>query len=381
MKLLPYPTFRSAIPAFALVAVNITSMAGPTVQLAAVLTVFGLCLPLLKVDLRPTWILLLAWVGICLLLGVAKYGAHHAVIKAGKLALFCLASGIAVRGAKGDKSFPALVALRAFFGLCALNFLYGATLGSKVFRADYFIEFSIYSSYTIALLIYLARPHLTIADRVFAWTFSLLCGSTMGLFVLFLSEIVGRKLRPRFVMAGLAVSPLAFIALNFLMKAREKSFTLDYFMTSDRALLLTTFKDTTLQTFSLPDWITGVGVGRPFHEFITVDSGFDGYLQRLGEDAIYSFCLHNEALRILCDFGLIGLLLVGLRLWANCPRPVLVLLGICMLTNSYLYSFSGALIASSLFNPVPKRKRQGEKETESIPDTETKTQNQALTYA
>ncbi len=381
MKLLPYPTLRNAIPAFALVAVNVTTMAGPTVQLAAVLAVFGLCLPLLKIDLRLTWVLLLAWVGICLLLGVAKYGGHHAVIKAGKLALFCLVSGIAVRGVEGDKSFPALVALRAFFGLCALNFLYGAALGGKVFRADYFIEFSIYSSYTIALLTYLARPHLTIADHAFAWIFSLLCGSTMGLFVLFLAEIVGRKLRPRFLLAGLAVSPLALIALNFLVKAREKSLTLDYLMTSDRALLLTAFKDTTLQTFSLHDWIAGVGVGRPFHEFITVDSGFDGYLLRLGEDGIYSFCLHNEALRILCDFGLIGLLLVGLRLWANCPRPVLVLLVVCMLTNSYLYSFSGALIASSLFNPIPKRKRAGEKETESIPDTETETQNRPFTYA
>ena len=80
---------------------------------------------------------------------------------------------------------------------------------------------------------------------------------------------------------------------------------------------------------------------------------FDAYLERLGEGEIYSFCLHNEPLRILSDFGLIGLLLVVLRLCANCPKPVLVMLGISMLTNSYLYSFSGALIASRLFNPQP----------------------------
>ena len=83
------------------------------------------------------------------------------------------------------------------------------------------------------------------------------------------------------------------------------------------------------------------------------DKGFNGYLQRLGEGEIYAFCLHNEALRILCDFGLVGLALVALRLWANCSAPVLLLLGVCMVTNSYLYSFSGALIASSLFNPKP----------------------------
>jgi len=209
----------------------------------------------------------------------------------------------------------------------------------------------------------------------------MLFGSTTGFFVLFLAEIVGRKWRPRFVIAGLALSPVAVFALNFLMKAREKSLTLDYLLTSDRVRLLTTFKDTTLQTFSLTDWITGIGVGRPFPEFVTPDAGFDGYLLRLGEDGIYSFCLHNEALRILCDFGLIGLLLVGLRLWITCPRPVLVLLGVCMITNSYLYSFSGALIASSLFNQIPKRRRESEEETESLPELKPEDPDRTFTYA
>lgn len=364
MRLLPYPSLRNAVPAFALVAANVTNMFGPAMQLAAVLAVLTVFLPLLKADFRPTWILLLAWVGLCLLLALSKYGVHHSVIKAGKLALFCLVSGLAVRGSDGDKSFPAVVALRAFFGLCAMNFLYGATLGDKVFRGDHFIEFSIYSSYTIAILVYLARPRLTIADRFFALLFSMLCGSTTGLLTLVLAEVVGRNLRPRFLIAGLVGSPIAFLALNFLMEARGKALTLDYLLTSDRARLLTTFKDTTLQSFSLHDWIAGVGVGRPFHEFITTDEGFDGYLHRLGEDGIYSFCLHNEAARILCDFGLIGLFLIGMRLWITCPKPVLVLLAVCMITNSYLYSFSGALIASSLFNPSPNRKRKTAKEEE-----------------
>ncbi|GEM_PF-1694910 len=381
MKVLPYPSLRNAVPALALVAVNVTSMAGPAMQLAAILSVLGLCLPLLKADLRLSWFLLLGWVAICLILAFSQYGAHHSVIKAGKLALFCLVSGLAVRGADGDKSFPAVVALRAFLGLCALNFLYGAVIGGNVFRAAFFVEFSIYSSYTIAILIHLARPHLTLVDRFFAVLFSMLFGSTTGFFVLFLAEIVGRKWRPRFVIAGLALSPVAVFALNFLMKAREKSLTLDYLLTSDRVRLLTTFKDTTLQTFSLTDWITGIGVGRPFPEFVTPDAGFDGYLLRLGEDGIYSFCLHNEALRILCDFGLIGLLLVGLRLWITCPRPVLVLLGVCMITNSYLYSFSGALIASSLFNQIPKRRRESEEETESLPELKPEDPDHTFTYA
>ncbi|MDF1862223.1 MAG: hypothetical protein P1U87_18550 [Verrucomicrobiales bacterium] len=383
MKLLPYPSLQNAVPAFALVAVNVTTMGGPSVQLAAVLGVFLLCLPMLKLDLRLTWILMVAWIVLCLFLGFSKFGAHHAVIKAGKLALFCLASGLSLRGVQGDKGFPALIALRAFLGLCALNLFYGVVTGGKIFRAEHFIEFSIYSSYTIALLVYLARPYLTLTDRFFAWTFSLLCGSTMGLFVLILADLVGRNLRPRFVLAGLAATPFGFLALNFLMKARGKSFTVEYFETSDRVRLITTFKDTTLQTFTFPDWMAGVGVGRPFHEFITPDAGFDGYLHRLGEDGIYSFCLHNEALRILSDFGLIGLFLIGLRLWVTCPRSVLILLGICMMTNSYLYSFSGALIASSLFNPSPKRKRAAEGAPQIAPETETQrqTQERPFTYA
>lgn len=375
MRLLPYPSLRNAVPALTLVAVNITNMGGPTLQLAAVLGVLALCLPLLKADFQLSWVLLLGWVGVCLVFAVSKYGVHHSVIKAGKLCLFCLVSGLSVRGSNEDKTFPALLALRAFFCLCALNFLYGATLGDKVFRGDYFIEFSIYSSYTIAILYYLARPRLTIGDRLLAFLFSMLCGSTTGLLTLVLAEVVGRNLRPRFLLAGIVGTPIAFIALNFLMEARGKSLTLDYLMTSDRARLMTTFYDTTLQTFSLHDWIVGKGVGRPFHEFITTDEGFDGYLHRLGEDGIYSFCLHNEAARILCDFGLVGLLLIGFRLWVTCPRPVLILLAICMVTNSYLYSFSGALVASSLFNSIPNRKRR------PIDEADSETSERALSYA
>ncbi len=348
-----------------LVAANVTVMLGPAVQLVAVLAMFALFFPHLKIDLRTSWILL-AYVLVSLAIGVSNYGAHQAVLKAGKLALFCLASVLAVRGVEGDKSFPALIALRAFLGLCALNFGFAAATGNEIFRSDFFIEFSIYSAYTIALLTHLARPHLTLLDRSFGWLFVLLCGSTMGLLVLMLADVVGRKWKPRLVFAAMAVTPIGFVILNFLMKARGKEFTLEYFATSDRARLVTTFYETIIPTFTLPDWLFGLGAGKPLYQFITPDRGFNGYLIRLGEGEIYSFCLHNEALRILCDFGLIGLLLIGLRLWANCGKSVLFLLGVCMLTNSYLYSFSGALIASSLFNPSPKRKMASANEDETL---------------
>ena len=60
-------------------------------------------------------------------------------------------------------------------------------------------------------------------------------------------------------------------------------------------------------------------------------------------------------------------MLVVQRLWANCPLPVLILLGVSMLTNSYLYSFSGALIASSLFNTKAIAQRHSLPQTELSP--------------
>lgn len=361
MKVIPYTSLPAAIPAIALVAVNATAMLGPAIQLVSVLIVFACSIRYLQIDLRWSWILL-AYIGLMLVLGAVNYGAHQAVIKAGKLGLFCLASALAVRGSTGDKSFPALVALRAFLGLCGLNFFYAAATGNEIFRASHFIEFSIYSAYTIALLVYLARPRLTIVDRGMAWGFALLCGSTTGLFILILAEIVGRRFQPRVILGSLALAPFGFLALNFLMKARGKELSIEFLANSDRARIIKTFYETTMQTFTSMDWVFGIGVGKPFHEFITTDIYFDNYLKRVGEGEIYSFCLHNEALRILCDFGMVGLLLVGLRLFANCRFPVLILLGICMLTNSYLYSFSGALIASSLFNPKPIRSAKKESE-------------------
>lgn len=353
MKLIPYTSLSASIPAMFLVAANATTMLGPSIQIASILALILVLLPHLKVDLRGSWLLII-YVAVCLVIGFHRYGADQAVIKAGKLVLFCVASTLSVRGFSQDQGFSALVALRCFFVLCTLNFGFAAMTGDDIFRADHFIEFSIYSSYSIALLVYLARPYLTPGDRVLAWAFSLLCGSTTGLLVLILAEIVGRRWRPRTVFAVLVFAPLGLAALQFLMEVREKDLSLEFLLTSDRARLLTTFSETTLRTFTLSNWAFGLGPGKPLHEFISSDEGFDGYLKRLGEGAVYAFCLHNEPLRILCDFGLVGLFLVGLRLWTNCPGPFLVLLGICLMTNSYLYSFSGALIASSLFLPKPK---------------------------
>src|SRR5690606_17927067 len=128
-------------------------------------------------DLRNSW-LLLAYVAIILGIGVLTFGPHQSVMKAGKLAFFCLASVLSVRGASSDNCFPALLALRAFLVLSVANFLLAGAIGGEVFRASHLIEFSIYSSYTIAFLVYLARPQLTLADRGVAWVCSLLCGST-----------------------------------------------------------------------------------------------------------------------------------------------------------------------------------------------------------
>lgn len=348
----------SAVPALALVAANASVMLGPAVQLAAVLCVFALALPWLRLDLSPGAVALSVYVGLCLALAVWSHGAHQAVIKAGKLGLFCLASMLFVRGAARGDRFPALVALRAFFVLCGANVAFALATGQEVFRGSYLIEFSIYSSYTIAILFYLARPRAGVCDRALAWGFSLQCGSTMGLLLLILAEVIGRSPRPRVVLACAALAPLGLAVLRWMFEARGKELTWSYLATSDRARLVSTFGDTVLPRMSLPDWLFGLGPGEPLHRFISPDAGFDGYLLRLGEDGIYAFCLHNEALRILCDFGLVGLALVCLRLWANCSLPVLVLLAVCMTTNSYLYSFSGALVASSLFN-APALSRAG----------------------
>ncbi len=353
VKLVPYPSWRAAIPALALVAVNGTAMLGPAVQLAAGMFVLMLAFKDLQVDLRNSW-LLLAYVAIMLGIGVLAFGPHQAVVKAGKIAFFCLASVLSVRGASSDNRFPALLALRAFLALCVANFLLAAVIGGGVFRASHLIEFSIYSSYTIAFLIYMARPHLTVADRGVAWACSLMCGSTMGIMLLILAEIVGRRIRLRTAFAALVAAPFGLVALNFLMTVRGKELSWAYLASSDRAKILTTFFDTIVPTFSASNWLFGIGVGAPLHRFVSTDSVFDNYLKRVGEGEIYSFCLHNEPLRILCDFGLVGLLLIVLRLCANCSIPVLILLGISMMTNSYLYSFSGALIASSLFNAKVK---------------------------
>jgi len=349
---LPYANLRACIPALALVSVNATNLFGPPVQLLAIAALLALVWRHLEVEVGFSWL----WVGyflLCIAAGFVAYGADQAVIKAGKLGLFLAASFLTVKGASSDNHFPALLALRAMVGLGFLNLLYALAMGHEVFRADYLIEFSIYSSYTIAMLIYLARPGLTMLDRAAAYFVLVMTGSTMGLLLLILAEVLGRRMRPLTVAGLAAMAPVGLVALHFLMEARGKSLTWDYLATSDRSVLLTTFFETTLPALEGWQWLFGMGVGAPLHHFITADPGFNAYLVRLGEGGVYSFCLHNEALRIFCDFGLLGLLFVAARLVTVCPKPMILLLAIGMLTNSYLYSFSGALLASGLFNPKP----------------------------
>ncbi|MEM6279265.1 MAG: hypothetical protein AAF733_07290 [Verrucomicrobiota bacterium] len=347
---IPYANLRALLPALVLVSVNVTSQLGPIVQLFAVAVILVILSGHIQIERSLAWVALFYFLA-CIFLGYLAYGPHQAVLKAGKLFLFVTASLLTVKGASTGNRLPALIALRAFLCLCAANALLALAMGDSIFRAYYLIEYSIYSAYTISILVFLARPLLTVPDRITAYVFLALCGSTMGLLLLLIAEVIGRKLRPRMILGLSALAPVGILALHFLMEFRGKSLTLEYLLESDRGNLFSTFFDTTATAFTFSNWIFGRGVGTPLHHFITPDRGFNDYLIRLGEGEVFSFCLHNEALRILCDFGLFGLLIVGLRLWKVCPIPVLALLVIGMLTNSYLYSFSGALIASGLFHP------------------------------
>ncbi len=332
-----------------LVAVNVTVMLGPKVQIVALAAVLFTCAGHLALTDSVNARILTLYVFVCLLVGVLSYGPHLSVMRAGKLILLGVLSMLTIRKSVSPH-FTALIALRAFFGLCFINVIYAIVTGDDVFRGNYFIEYSINSSYTIAILCYLARPGLKFYDRILAWVFIIQCGSTTGMLVLILAEVVGRKISPKMAIGSALMIPFAIISLSQLMKARGKELTLEYLVNSDRGVLLSTFSQTVIPDFKAWNWLTGMGVGYPMHQYITHDVHFTNYLKRLGDGEVYSFCLHIETIRILSDFGLIGLLLVGLQLWRNCPLPLLFLICVCMLTNTFVYNFSGVLIASTIFN-------------------------------
>ena len=197
---IPYASLPTFLPALVLVAANVTNFLGPTIQLGAVVALLVALSGCLQFEKSLSWTFVL-YFAVCLAIGFLAYGPDQAVVRAGKLMLFVFASLLTVKGASAGNRFPALLALRSFLVVAAANVAYAIGMGHSVFRADYLIEFSIYSSYTIAILVFLARPLLTVGDRVAAYFFLVLCGSTMGLLLLILAEVLGRKLRTRALIA------------------------------------------------------------------------------------------------------------------------------------------------------------------------------------
>jgi len=354
MKVLPYTSVPNMFPAACLVTVNATVFFGPKVQLVALMALMVGCARHIALNQSINARLLFVYLFTFIVLGFLEQGNTSGFTRSAKLLLFALLSMITLRSPVSS-DFTALVALRAFFGLCMVNLLYAVGTGGEIFRASHFIEYSINSSYTIALLCYLARPRLKVYDRVFAWLFVIQMGSTTGMFVLILSELVGRKFSPKVLIASAVMAPFAFIALAGLMEIRGKEVSLEYLMNSDRAVLLSTFFTTLTPNFSLIDWMTGFGVGTPLHAYTPDDIHFANYLKRLGDGEIFAFCLHIEGIRVLTDFGLIGIFLIGIQLSRNCPPGLLFLVCVCMLTNTFVYNSSGALIASTIFNQVAMR--------------------------
>ena len=354
LRVLPYPSFYIAIPALALVAVNSTISLGPTVQALALASVFVVSHKHFNIEWRPA-LVLCPYIFLALLAGVITYGFDQSIFKAGKLALFAIAAVLTLNYSAEQRVFAAHCALRAFLILCFFNFTISAAIGIEVFRSQLLIEHSIYSGYNIAFLVFLARSRLTIFDRGFAFVFSFLCGSTVGMVLLILAEIIGRRITPFTVMAGILGAPAAWIIIDKIFEARNKELTIEYLIGSDRGVLIQTFFEKTIHDFSWFNWIVGLGVGAPLHSYVTGDHAYDGYLEKLGGGAVYAFCLHNEALRILCDFGLVGLVLITWRLFSYSSISMLILLGLSMITNSYLYCFSGAIIASNILRSKPTK--------------------------
>ena len=59
-------------------------------------------------------------------------------------------------------------------------------------------------------------------DRGLALGFSVLCGSTMGLLILIMGELIGRRIRWQPVVVAIALLPVGLVLLNALMLARGK---------------------------------------------------------------------------------------------------------------------------------------------------------------
>jgi hypothetical protein len=95
------------------------------------------------------------------------------------------------------------------------------------------------------------------------------------------------------------------------------------------------------------NWLFGYGTGRPLTGYgaTFTDIGFSRwFLESFLDGEVYAYSLHNEFFRLIIDYGIIGLVLIILLLFKTCPKRLILVLGIGLLTNSYLFTLSGAVV-------------------------------------
>lgn len=230
----------------------------------------------------------------------------------------------------------------------ALALLAGFQLLRGLERETVLFGFSINAAYSVVFAYAYLHNRLGIVNSLVAIVAVGLCGSTMATLLMLAAAIY--KFRKHWKVALLMSAAAVPAFLYYSLVFRGKDFVGGDIYDYDRVQLFLYFSKIAGETFGLQHYLFGWGIGR---EIPPADPGDFGvisgwFLLQFVVDGIFSYSTHNEYIRLIFDFGIIGMAAVLFFLRVHLPLRVFVFVCIAFLTNTTIFSTSNILILSAI---------------------------------
>ncbi|MBU8854013.1 hypothetical protein BGM24_18710 [Bacillus sp. FJAT-26377] len=231
------------------------------------------------------------------------------------------------------------------------------------FRYTGFLQYSIYLSIATVIIYGYLYYSLNLFWKILTFGVMFLLGSSSGIFIFLLITINKLKLS-KLIKIAIIIPGLYFIYW-YVVEFRGREIFGPSFLEIDRVRIAASVIKNAVEEFNIFNYFIGWGIGRELINFNMLFStssisslGFEAWFRAFTANGVYSFAFHNEFLRIIFDFGLIGLVVISKYLYEKLNKESFLILFIACLTNTVIYSTVGLFILSIMVSIFELNRKQ-----------------------